>query len=62
MAEQRIVEYTPQEPSNRWVGRIEPDPQARRWTEGTIERVIECMDRDLGPLPEREYVVREGGA
>lgn len=58
--ERRITWRPTLEPEKRWEGTIANDAYAERvWQEPTIERVVREMDKDLGVLDERQYVVAE---
>ena len=49
--------------------RVDPDPGRKGWVVGsqtnktwqhqTVEKVIEEMNKDLGEIPDKDYVVRE---
>lgn len=60
MAEQRVITHHPLDPDGvPWHGRLDPDPRERTWPGPTIEKVIQHMDHELGPVPEADYQIEE---
>lgn len=63
MAERRLIVYAPvpDDHERRWRGTVEREDagyRGREWRGPTVERVIQQMDKDIGPLEEAHYEVQ----